>query len=288
MPDKTLQRLRRVTDLFVTGRELLLADDPGEEPVLLWINKLNAFQRTECQKDGAAGQARRLAALDENCDEIQAAENRLDTLSRDQMIDYIAGQQDDTQIIAAVDDVRADPAWTDRLPLLDRAEDLDANGSPATEAEAEAVRQVKVDYLAAVKAAHDRRKQDARQDWADTSEADLRKEWLEQYKRRLGLSAFLEEYDKTELYYAARDCQATRSERGSYDHAACTHGRLLSSRAGIAELPEDLVDRIRQVLTDLNMSPQDAGNSAAPRTSSEPSEQPSNAEDSPASTPAAT
>jgi hypothetical protein len=287
MTDRATTRLRRVTDLFVTGQALVLQDDPDTDPVLVWVNKPNAFQRAECQKDGAAAQARRVAALHEDSDEVQAALSRLETLDRDQIIEYVVSQQANALFLAAVDDVRADEKWADRLPLIDRSASLAEEGSPATPDEQAAIDQANVDYYAAVQEAQTIRLDDAKAEWADTPEEDLRKEWLETFRRRLGMGAFMEEYDKTELYYAARDCVGVRAG-SDYTHTACTHQRLLPGRAAVNDLPEDLANRIRQVLTDLSMTPQDAGNSAAPVTSSAPSEQPSSAADSEASTPAVT
>lgn len=286
MPDKLHARFHRVTDLFVTGRELILQDGP--EPVLLWINKLNSFQRGDAQRDGAAVQARRMAALDDDSDEIAAALTRLHSLEGHEVIAFLVNQHDDEDFLLAIDDVRADESWNDRLAIIDRATALEAEGSPPDEAEREAVLKVNQEYLAAVDEHRLRRVEDRKDAFADVPIEELRKQWLDAFRRRLGMSVFMQEYEKTQVFFATRDCEAKDRGNGTFDHTACTHARLLPSRAAVAEMPEELFDRIRNVLTDMTIPPATAGNSAAPRTSSAPSEPPSSAEDSPPSTPTET
>ncbi len=286
MPDKLHARLHRVTDLFVTGRELVL--QAGPDPVLLWINKLNSFQRGDAQRDGAAAQARRMAALTEDSDEIQAALVRLDDLDRDEVIGFLVRQYDDEDFLAAVDDVRADESWTEKLEIVDRAQALEDEGSPPTDEERQAVLTINQDYLTAVQEARERRVEERRTDYAEVPIEELRKEYVEAYKKRISMATFMVEYEKTQVYYATRDCEAKAREDGTWDHAGCTHKPLLPGRAAVAEMPEELFQQIRQVLADMTMPPATAGNSDAPVSSSAPSEQPSSAEDSPPSTPTET
>jgi len=279
MPDKAALRLRRVTDLFTSGRELVIGEDDQGEPVLIWLAKLNTFQRGECHRDGEAAQARRVAALGEDSDEIRAANTQFEVASDEEIFDFILANQGGSFYLKAQDDVRAEEGWREKITLLERDASLEEGGSPATDEEREAITKVQLEYLDAIEAARQRRWDDAKKDLADLDRDELHRRYLDTARSNMAEAAFWQEFRRTELYLSVRDCTATRSSDG-YDHSSCTHARLLVSRAGVNDIPQELLDRIRQGLSDLNATPTEAGNSAAPQTSSGSVEQPSSAEGS--------
>jgi len=292
MPDKAALRLRRVTDLFTSGRELLLsgADDDGQ-PILVWLAKLNTFQRGECHRDGEAAQARRVAALGEDSDEIRAAITQFEVAPDEEIFDFLLISQGGAFYIKAQEDVRAEEGWRDKIALLERDAALEEGGSPASTEEREAITKVQVEYLEAIEAARQTRYDDAKKDLADLDRDELRRRYLDTVRANMAENVYWAEYRRTEVYLSVRDCSATTSTasgESGYDHSACTHLKLLASRAGVNDIPQELLDRIRQGLGDLNATPTEAGNSAAPQTSSGSVEQQSNAEDSAASSPTET
>ncbi len=288
MADKALLRLRRVTDLFETGRELVLADNDAE-PVLVWISKLNTFERGDTQRDASAARARRVAGLTDDSDEIRAIVVQLRAKPRDQKVEFIVAPQVTQAFFAAQDDVRADPEWKANLELLERHDALEAGGSPPSDDERDAIAKIRADYEAAVEAALEVRKKDLVAELEGIPEEELDAKYLDVARQNLGSNAFFEEYNRSELYFALRDCDGRRRKNGAgYDHATCTHQRLLPSKAALSSLPEELLERFKQVLADMTMTPGEAGNSDAPASSSESSGQASSAEDSPPSTPTET
>jgi hypothetical protein len=287
MPDKAMLRLHRITELFDNGRELVLSDR-DTEPVLVWVAKLNTFQRGDAQRDAAAVRARRMAGLSDTSDEMRAIAVRLATMSRDQKVEFILGPKESQAYLSAHDDVRADPEWKDRILLLERQETIAADGNEPSTAEVEAIAKVQQEYGEAVDAAAKERMKDFAAELDGVNGQELDDQYLDVARSNLGSNAFFEEFQRCELFYALRDCEAKRRKAGGFDHSSCTHQRLLPSKAAISELPEDLIDRIKNVISDIALTPGEAGNSDAPASSSESSEQPNNAEDSSASTPKAT
>ncbi len=288
MPDKAFNRLHRVTDLFVNGRELVLADDGTSDPVLLWIKKPNAFELADVQRDAAAARSRRRITLGDDHEEIQSLRLRLESMKRDEVEAEIAEPERTTAWLQAVDDVQADPDWTERLELLRREPGLEANGSEATAEEREALDELNQQYLKAVEDATEARLADYFKELEDLDDDELHDKYVEVWRDQQSRAAWQAEYARGEIYVAARDCEATRDGNGGYSHAKCLHTRFCPSRAHVYDLPDELIERIQQVINDLRMTPAEAGNSAAPQSSSGSAEQPSPAEASSPSTPAAT
>lgn len=291
MADKASTRLHRVTELFETGREIVLRDDGpvtgtgvGSEPVLVWVNKLNTFQRGDAQRDGQAAQARRLASLTDDSDEIRAVVTRLDLAEPAEVIEYVLMPLQAEARVAARDDVLAEPDWFEKRGLLERAVSLEEGGNPPTEEERAAQDQLLADFESAIGEATAKRVAEAREELAALDPAALRRRYLDTWRNNVSTNVLYEEYGRAELYYALRDCNGRRSPDGVYLHTSCTHQRLLPNRAAVTDLPQDLVDRVRRVIDQLSMTPSDAGFSVAPESSSASSEPPSSAEASTPST----
>ncbi len=288
MPDKAHLRLHRVTELFENGRVMVIADQAGQDPVLVWIAKLNTFQRGDAQRDASAVRARRVAGLTDDSDEMRAIKVRLATMTRDQKVEFILSPKESQAYLSAHDDIRADPEWKDRIQLMERAESIAADGNPPTSTEAEELARIQQEYADAVEAAAAQRMEDAKHEYEGVKGEELDSEYLDVARANLGSNAFFEEFQRCEIFYALRDCEAKRKKDGTYDHTSCTHQRLLPSKAAINDLPEDFIDRVKNIMADTAMTPVEAGNSDAPANSSESSGPQSNAEDSTPSTPTAT
>src|SRR6185295_19101865 len=105
-----------------------------------------------------------------------------------------------------------------------------------------------------------------------------------------GISAFEEERWATLLYYAVRDCAGRVPKDGTVadvDHSKCTHPRLLEAKREVRELPDGFREMVEPVLRESLMNQAEAGNSAAPTSSSGSSEQHDAEAKSEASTPKA-
>jgi hypothetical protein len=83
---------RRLSDLYVVGKEATINDNTGEEPVVVWIQKLNPLDNDNALRRAAAARARYLAYRKEpDSDEYRAALSDVtDFATRDTLIDMVA------------------------------------------------------------------------------------------------------------------------------------------------------------------------------------------------------
>jgi len=272
-----MSRIKRVTDLFEEGREVVL-DDNLEDPVLVWVNKINPFEQEECRKDGSVGRARAMLRLDdpESAESLlfgQALQGR----SKENLAQALAYANQNEDYVNALDDVRSDEDWKDRLELLERGDQqLLDSGVPMDDDESKLLAEINRAYMKHLAELVEKRQQKRIRDYQDQSLDEISEAYTKSYRDQAGSNGFLNEYRTTELYYALRDCQATPNDNLGWDHEKCSHReRLCGSRAEVRELPAGLIEKVRDAITLLNMTPRDAGNLDAPASSSASSEQPS-------------
>jgi len=278
MTTSAFGRLTRVTDLFVEGAELVLGDDDTGTPVVVWIKKLNAFEDAEARKDGMAARAARILAL--KAEDCPDRVNVLDQIDR-QPIEWLRGQVAESgyeeDYLKAVDDVEADEEWHDELDSLRRMNSILIEGDvPEDDPRWMELGDKNGQYLEAVnKALHAR--QEARQEETEKiPREDLVDKFMELWLERQSSDDWIEAKQVTEVFYALRDCQATKAEDGHWDHRTCNHGRrLLESRAQVRELPQQMLEAVVNKIRTITLTEREAGNSDAPKTSSGSSEQPS-------------
>lgn len=285
-----LSRIRRVTDLFEEGRIVVL-DDDLEDPVCVWVNKINPFEMEEARKDGGVGRARALLRLnDPESAEAVLFDQALIGRTTENLAQALAYAKQNEDYVKALDDIRADEEWKDKVDLLERADQqiLDG-GTPHDDEEVARLAQLNQDYMARLQELL-KENQDARlAEFKGMGLEEVQEAYRLSYKEQAGTNGFLNEYRTTELYYALRDCNAEPADSLGWDHSKCSHRtRLCDSRAEVRELPEGLINPVREAITLLNMSPRDAGNSDAPASSSASSGPASAAADSTPSTPTET
>ena len=285
-----IEKFKRVTDLFEQGKVVVLSDDP-EDPLLVWVNKLNPFEQDECRKDGAVGRARALERLTvEDSPEAQVMRAALADRGRDHLVEALVSQRSNEFYVRSLDEIRTMEEWQDKLLILDRADAqmMDA-GLPEDAEENTRLAALNAEYMGAVNALMESYVEDARTEYGALTDEQLREAFMDTYKESTGSAGFLNEYRITEMYFSLRDCQGKSDGYGGWTHAGCNHReRLCETRAAIRELPEELIARVRDAILTLSMSPKDAGNSDAPASSSASSERPKQAAESTPSTPAAT
>lgn len=83
---------RRLGDLYVVGKEVPINDDSGEEPIVVWVQKLNPLDNDNALRRAAAARARYLAyKKDQESEEYQAALSDVTEFSsREMLIDMVA------------------------------------------------------------------------------------------------------------------------------------------------------------------------------------------------------
>lgn len=280
-----MAKFRRVTDLFEEGREVVLDPNP-EDPILVWVNKLNPFEMDEARKDGAVGRARATMRIeDPDSPEYDVFESSINGRSREDLLNSLVGAKQNEHYVNALDDIRADEKWGEKLSVLERGDaQLDDSGVSLGDDERSRLAKLNEEYLKTVNDLMVQRQTAYRVELETESDEALQKLYREGYKTAAGGSGFLTEYRTTEMFFALRACDATAVDDG-WDHSECDHReRLCEHRGEIRDLPEGLIAAVRDAITVLNMSPRDAGNSDAPASSSASSEQPSEQAESTRST----
>jgi hypothetical protein len=275
--------LKRVTDLFVEGVEIVFDDNP-EEPMLLWMAKLNSFELEECRRDGAAARSRYILALeDPETPEGLVFEARLREIPTSQLIEELVSLRRQEFINEAIIEAQADPEWTDKIQVIQRTLDTDT----LTDDEKRVVDKVSTEYAEHLEALVQRRMKQARVDYGQDNavEDEYRKKWRESRAS----DRFAAGYTRSQLYYSLRLCDATRVEGvTTWDHAKCKHQRALASPAEVEQLPPGLLERANIALGELAMSRGEARFSGGQPSSSVSSQLPDTAVESPASTQEAT
>lgn len=264
-----IDRLRRITDLFVEGTELYLGDD-DRGPVVLWINKLNPFQAQEAAKDASARRFIAIANLKQS-GEYDGMVAETSMLSKKEVAEQYVGLLANEIYLEALDDIDIDAELRKQHEALDRAQELlDDAGSPEGSPDREAVAEVQTTWMSALQAAQEDRTKVKLREAEAMDEADLREKFLERWRDLSTRSVFEQEHRITQIHYATRQCQAKLREDGRWDHAKCDHSkRYLADRAEVSQMPGEVLERIAATLEDLQVPARAAGNSAAPMSSSE-------------------
>jgi hypothetical protein len=279
-------RLKRVTDLFVEGTELYLGDDESG-PIVIWINKLNSFEVEDVRRDALVRRGERLAELgQEDSPERRGVLAEMALWSDEKLIDEYLDTRSDERYLQALDDLAVDPKWRDLLDRLERAPALhDAEGVPEDDPRREALKKDNALYEKKILAAVKKLEDQARKDLEDSDRKDIEKSFLEQWRQHQTLNEFMQARRHAELFYVMRQCKAIQGELRDlgpdlegggwhWDHSPCDHTqRYLDDRREVRDLPDRVITRVIEAIDDLRITDREAGNSVAPRSSSESLEQ---------------
>lgn len=279
MPSRA--KYRRVTDLYVTGKELVLKDGS-----VLWMQVLNPFEADEARHDAQTTRARLVLALKEHgSEELTKVEGQLASRDRADIVAYIADLRAGERWLKIMDDIRNDPDWQERLDIVERHDELMAR--PPEDAERKLYDQINADYVAEVNArlSDERAFETKRLD--DLSYDELRDEYKQLWIDQRGGDVAYAEYQLTEWWYAARACDGVQRDDGTWDHSACDGHqlRVWESKAEVRALPKELQDALAHCMGELNMTVRQAKNSDRPGSFFESSPRPNEQEASTASTP---
>lgn len=259
-----LSDLKRVTDLFVEG-ELLVIEE-SDPPTTLWVNKLNSFEREECQREGQAARARMILAMKElQSPEYLTFQGNLAEMDDDAIREAMADTRSTEFFLAAVDGIRQDPEWADRMEARNRvSDDMSAE-------ETAAVVKVNDDYSEELSRRIDFRRAGYIAELENEFETTrlkeaYRKAWLESR----AFTAFQREYAKWNLYFAVRVCKAKQDADERWQHIDCDghRQRALDSASEVPTLPDWLLERLQLAMQQVQVSGRDARFSGALASSS--------------------
>lgn len=279
-----VDRLRRVTELFVVGTEIELGTDPLDgRPVLVWVQKLNAFEEEESRQDGLAARGMKLRELSQpDSADTAAIERQLEQCGFLELQELLLDHFADEDRAGAKDDVDSSEEWHERLPMVKRYQELlDDDGIEEEDQRRQQYKEIWGEYQVEIEEAFKKRRADRRVEFQTKTEDQIRDQLLERIKGLMGAVSFLEAKRVTDVYYALRDCRAVASKdkEHRWNHSACQHPRLLSKRSEVRELPEEITVRVIQALEAITVPMVEAGNLDAPTDSSVSSEPVSTVED---------
>jgi hypothetical protein len=280
-----VDRLRRVTELFVVGKEIELGTDPIDgRPVLVWVQKLNAFEEEESRQDGLAARGMKLRDLShpESADMV-AVERQLADCGYLELQEFLLDHFADEDRSNAQMDVDAIEEWNARLPEIKRYTELmDDDSVDDKDPRRAQFKELWDEYQAAIEEAFKKRREDRRSDLRTQTEEQIREQLIERIRGLMGAMAFLEAKRVTDVFFALRDCRAIPSKDSSkpWNHTSCLHPRLLNKRAEVRDLPAEITVQVIETLEAITVPLQEAGNSDAPTDSSVSSEPVNTVEDS--------
>lgn len=287
--------VRRITDLFVEGEVVYLGDHPvTHTPVVVWVNKLNSFEREECQRDGILRRSERLAELTKGSPETRAVEVEMSFWSDEELVaKYVEGQASEIYL-EALDNLSVRPDFRELEDWVRRGPQIQETA--ATGDTRIATLEAKIDEYTTRLALERQRVADERTaQYGERPRVQMEKAFLEEWRTNRAFADFADTKRVSELYFSVRVCKATLlttelSGERVWDHSACDHNqRFFTDRDSIRRLPDEAMLKIADVYNQFSMAPRDAGNWDAPSSSATSSEPSSTvAETSPVSFPAET
>lgn len=208
---------RRLADLYVRGKELKV-DDGSDDPVVVWIQKLNEVERDSILRRANAAKARHLIECDNETSEVFMSTYGTvrDFLSREKMVELIvsedvakARQRLEAQMLADEDGWGKDgklqgllDSWTgdDETPGLAAAHAEDENDPEALKVKAELDR-----YDAELTDRVQGEEAKLAREWEDASIDDVARRATRELLKRQADDSFMKEWSRQQIFYCVRD-----------------------------------------------------------------------------------
>ena len=247
--------LARLTQLFLEGKELVLPT-PGGPPEILWIAKLNAFEEEQANQAGRVARARLINAIREigtpEYDWLQAQKGDTSSLA---MVESIVSSRESPLFLKAINDLRSDPEWREKIEILDHTDEEKLTGI-----ELEAHQRLKGEQAQALLDRHDERKKELRHELSELSRINLEEQYELAFLEEQGMAAFGLERARQHIYLSMRSCEASEpGDNGRWDHSACDHQRrYLASADEVALLPQSVREKVEDVYNEIALSPSTA------------------------------
>ena len=272
-------KYKRVPDLYVVGTEVVLKDG-----TVMWVQVPNPFEYDECRHDAQVARARIIMSIKESGEELDKLQGAYHEHGREAVVQDLVDHKAGQFLLKAVDDIRADPDWKERLEILDRSEELIAR--VPEDAERKLLVQLSEDYQEEIGKRLTDETTFLTGQYEGLDEESLWAEFRDYYAERRASDVATAEYKITEMWYATRCCDGVQVD-GQWDHSACEGHelRVYEDKAEVRSLPLDMQRAIYQALQLVSMTERDARFSDRQGSSSESSPLPSEPAVSTPSTP---
>lgn len=268
---------RRLSDLYIVGREVTFNDKEGAEPVPVWLQKMNANEAETATRQAGAARARILVSARDRESEIWLDTfNSVIDFSRETLVD-IALSEDYARIQQETHaEVASEKEWTEKQYLQGLRDawfgDADSGGLKVIY---EAGDESHIDYPEAsrvvgelqrfdqsVQKQIDEARESLQRDYANKDESWLQDKAVD---RTIGMradQAFIQEFRRTEIFFGTREVEPE-------DHKVC----YFAARKEVDELASTLLNQLIEHYSTLTVEVSEGKVSPPTTDSSPPSEQ---------------
>jgi hypothetical protein len=240
---------KRLTDLYVVGKHFVVNDLSGDDPIEIWLQKLNPVDHDACVKAANAARARILVLQQTpECDEVKAIEAELYDMvgmSRELMCDYLVIQRlmefEEVKAaeLASVEEWSKDDYLEGMLDLWEKELKF-AWAQDKEHVEAGRVFSEMQRFQALVDESVTTERARLLRDYTDFSEAEL---WHECRGKAVEMAAQIEwmkEYRRSEVFFATREPN---------DHRK----RYFTSRGEVDDLEPEILGKLLLEYQDLGV-----------------------------------
>ena len=200
---------RKLTDLFVTGKEIVIEDGLGD-PVTVYLRKVTPVDAETAYRAANAARAQALALkTDPDSLLFQAVSQRVESISKEQMVEDLSFIEAENKRLIIQAEVEAEDRWSkdDYLQGLHDAWEAglkEKHFSEEPDEESERVWAEMQEFQAEVDARMEREKESIKKDLDSMGVQKLKDRYFDNQFERHGDSAWVREYRKQELYFAVR------------------------------------------------------------------------------------
>lgn len=243
---------RRLTDLYVVGKELIFEED-SDDPIVLWLSKLSPVQQRDAA-DNATGKRAKLLALKQDPDsdprQIAVFWEQLEDLGvkdRDSMIEFLAAPKVQEAFAANEARIGSEGKWAkdDYLNALQKAWNDGLSEKYATDEDDEEAKRVYDELLAfteEVREATEEDKEDILLEFTHLSDDELKKRTIDRAIDAEADFAWVNEFSRWQIYYAVRDPE---------DHKEL----YFTSRSEVDDLDPKVTNRILAEYNEMTVDP---------------------------------
>lgn len=201
---------RRLSDLYVVGKEITFDDGQGA-PITIWLQKINSVEHDSCMRRAAAARAAHLASRkNKESEEYKAIYGEVtDFANRETLIDLIIREELSQRRLRIEAEIGAEAEWSDDeylQGLYDSWNDglKDDYARNPDDPEAKRVFEELKRFTMAVEKAVEGERKALLKDYESTSEEELHERAVEFFIKHTASTAFMDEYDLQQIYYATR------------------------------------------------------------------------------------
>lgn len=210
-----MTKKRRLSDLYVVGKEVEVEDPNGGDPIVVWIQKLSPVQHEAVLRDSGAARAPILALkhLPFGHEDLAPYESELEeSLRHLSIVDVLAAKKEGAVRAAKEDEVAALDEWADENYLQSLTDAWEADLMVEWAKDNEHVEAARVhDELERFNALVDKKTEaDMRHVRKDYERMDPEEAYQEALHQVIDFASdirWMTEYRRQELYYAVRESQ---------------------------------------------------------------------------------